>query len=119
MKEKDKYLEFIAIYSDMIAENQKAIRAVQLAEIRDLATILSTQEHGYEVEVKGQKNLIGDFKQLLSSPSSKDMTLRDRSNEIYEAIVGFSENSILKEKINAYFEDNQNKSFGEGNSGSN
>lgn len=88
LAEKDKYMEFISVYKEIAADNAKAYKQWQLSELKDLSALLVALEYGY----KPDSDVVAKLKQTMSGPSSPGLTLKERHEELSEALCSFGQN---------------------------
>lgn len=108
LQEKEKYLEMIEIYKEIAAENEKIIRKAQLAELEDLASILAAKEYLLDLGLQSNMN-VDNIGRILTTPTSADLTLKQRIEEISASLIEAASNSKLKKNIKKAVEENQDK----------
>ena len=98
-------MEFINLYKEIVADNAKSYKQWQLSELKDLAALLVAVEYGY----KQENAVISRLHKVLRGPSSGAMTLKERHEELAEAFNDFARNDKLKNNIQKYVDENQDK----------
>lgn len=104
LQEKEKFLEMIEIYKEIAAENEKIIRKTQLAELEDLAEIIAAREYGVDLPPKFNQSVDSLVKTLTTS--SRELTIKERVNQLAQALIDISNNKKLKVTVKDYIKSN-------------
>lgn len=87
---------------------------MQLAELEELANILAIREYGGDLGFLLNQN-VDNLVRLLTTPTSGDLTLQQRVEEIATALTENASNNKLKKAAKEHVQNNQTKKIAKGN----